>query len=140
MVMKTSLIAVACLVGALAYAHHSPAATYFLDQQAVIHGTVKEFLLRNPHSYLLVEAPDETGTMQRWAIEWGGGGQLSSRGVTRDTLKAGDEVWITIMPGKMPEGHRGLVKILRQPSDGFEWGTRPGEDLTHWPLGGKDAR
>ena len=46
-----------------AYAHHSEAASYFVDKEAVLHGTVAEFLLRNPHSYLLVEALDDNGKM-----------------------------------------------------------------------------
>ena len=62
--MKTYWFAVACVAGAVAQAHHSPSATYFLDQQMVLHGTIAEFLLRNPHSCLLVDAPDETGIMQ----------------------------------------------------------------------------
>jgi hypothetical protein len=138
-VMKKNLFAAAFLVGGLVYAHHSPAASYFLDQTVVLRGTVTEFLFRNPHSWLQVDAPDETGQMRRWDIEWGAGGQLGSRGIGRDTFKMGDEVTITIMPGKDPKAHRGLVKILRRRSDGFEWGTKPGEDLTHWgvgPLGG----
>jgi hypothetical protein len=81
-----------------------------------------------------VDAPDEAGKMQRWAIEWGGGGQLGQWGVGRDFLKAGDEVTITMMLGKDPQAHRGLMKIIRHSSDGFEWGTKPGETVPNWGL------
>ncbi len=131
----------ALLAGALAAgrvdAHHSIAATYFSDKESVLHGKIATFLLRNPHSFLLVDAPDEPGQMQQWTIEWNPAGQLSAQGIRPDTLKAGDEVTITIMPGKNPADHRGAVKILRRPSDGFEWGVKPGETLSNWmlPLG-----
>lgn len=132
--MKLRLCAAGILAGGLAFAHHSPAATYFLNQTVVLHGVVSEFLLRNPHSFLVVDSPDGAGQIQHWNIEWGVGGQLASRGIKPDSFKPGDEVTITIMPGKNAADHRGLVKILRRASDGFEWGTKPGEDLTHGPM------
>jgi uncharacterized protein DUF6152 len=135
--MKTHLFA-ALMAGALAAsraeAHHSIAATYVLDQEVTLRGTVEEFLLRNPHSFLLVDTPDAIGLVQRWNIEWGAGAALASRGINRQTLKAGDEVTITFMPGKRSEDHRGLLKILRRPADGFEWGTKPGEIITPWGM------
>ena len=39
--------------------HHSFIATYFDDRTQEIEGTVVQFLLRNPHSFLHVEAEDE---------------------------------------------------------------------------------
>jgi hypothetical protein len=132
--MRFYFWAAALLASNAAYAHHSLAATYDLDKESTIQGKVVEFLLRNPHSWLLVEAPDEKGQMQQWAIEWGAGGVLVSQGITRTKLKAGDEVVITIRPGQRPEDHRGLVKILRRPSDGFEWGTKPGETIGPWGM------
>lgn len=130
--MKSYLFAAAFLAAGLASAHHSFAGTYFLNQEVVLHGTIAEFLLRNPHSFLVVDAPDSAGQMQHWNIEWSPGGLLFQRGIKRDTFQPGDEVTITIMPGKKPEEHRGLVKILRRPLDGFEWGTKPGEVITEW--------
>jgi hypothetical protein len=104
-----------------AYAHHSFAATYFVDQTAKIDGTVKEFLWRNPHSFIKVEAPDEKGDMQMWSIEWGGGAQLSQAHVTRDTLKPGDRVVIVGNPGRDSAEHRVRIKSITRPSDGWKW-------------------
>jgi len=132
--MILRLSAAAMLAGGLALAHHSPGATYFLNRTVGLHGVVSEFLLRNPHSFLVVDSPDEAGQIQHWNIEWGVGGRLASSGIKPDTFRSGDEVTITIMPGKNATDHRGLIKILRRPSDGFEWGTKPGEDLTHWGM------
>lgn len=103
------------------YAHHSFAATYFVDQTAKIDGTVKEFLWRNPHSFIKVEAPDEKGDMQLWSIEWGGGAQLSQAHVTRDTLKPGDRVIIVGNPGRDSAEHRIRIRTITRPSDGWKW-------------------
>ena len=45
-----------------------------------------QFVYRNPHSFVHVEAPDDKGMPQRWAVEWSGGGQLANQGVTKDSI------------------------------------------------------
>ena len=108
-------------------AHHSFSATYLNDQKMTIEGTLVQFLFRNPHSFVNVEAKDENGQTQRWAVEWGAAGQLGGQGVKRETLKAGDHVIIVGSPGRNPEDHRLRMINLRRPSDGFTWGGRAGE-------------
>jgi hypothetical protein len=125
--MKRTLLALVITAGAMvsggrALAHHSFAATYFEDKTQKIEGNLVQFLYRNPHSFVHVEAPDEKGVMQRWAIEWGAGGQLGRQGVTRETLKPGDHVIIVGNPGRNPEDHRLRMVNITRPSDGWKWG------------------
>jgi hypothetical protein len=126
--MKRTLFALALVAGALvvssgrAYAHHSFAATYFEDKTQKIEGNLVQFLYRNPHSFVHVEAPDEKGMMQRWAVERGAGGQLGRQGVTRETLKPCDHVIIVGNPGRNPEDHRLRMVNITRPSDGWKWG------------------
>lgn len=115
------LIGAALAAGAAAQAHHSFAATYFVDKEVTVEGTLTQFLFRNPHSFVKVEAPDDKGQMVVWAVEWGGGAQLNQEHVTRDTLKPGDRVVVTGNPGRDPADHRiRLHKIVRK-SDGWKW-------------------
>ena len=128
----TRRVALLVLVGALlsgmtTYAHHSQAAQYDTSKQVKIEGTLVQFQLRNPHAFLQIEAPDENGKPVRWSIEWGGVGQLNDQGVTRTTLKYGDVVVITAQPSRTPNDHKLHMLTLKRPSDGFGWGTRPGE-------------
>ena len=115
----------AALTGALApapaLAHHSFPATYLVDQQVKIEGTVVQFLFRNPHSFVHVMAPDKNGVMQRWAVEWGAGGALGDAGVKNDTLKPGDKVKITGNPGRNPADHRIRMQSIERPGDGWKW-------------------
>jgi hypothetical protein len=111
------------------FAHHSLSATYQSDKEIKLEGTIVEILLRNPHSFLQVEAPDESGQMQRWSLEWRSSGQLGQQGIKRDTLKIGDAVTITLNPSRTPADHRGALKTLHRKSDGFGWGTNPGETI-----------
>jgi Family of unknown function (DUF6152) len=125
--MKTKAAILAIAAGALmtgvsAYAHHSFTATYDENSEITIEGTLVQFMFRNPHAWVHVMAPDENGDMQRWGVEWGGAGQLSGQGVTRESLKAGDKVVITGNPGRNPVDHRLRMRSLLRPSDGFGWG------------------
>src|ERR1700752_4570842 len=122
------VVAAATLVtGIQLYAHHSFAATYFEDKQVTIEGELVQFMFRNPHSFVHVEVKDDKGQVVRWAVEWGGGGQLGRQGVTRETLKSGDRVIIVGKPGRTADYHPLRMLRLKRTSDGWTWGTRPRE-------------
>ena len=118
------LVAGMAAFGARAFAHHSFAATYLEDQEVSIEGDLVQFLYRNPHSFVHVMAadPKENGMVYRWAVEWGGGGQLGQQGVTRDTLKPADHVIVTGSPGRNPGDHRLRMRTIFRPKDGWRWG------------------
>jgi hypothetical protein len=115
------LLAIVLLSGTRAYGHHSFAATYFVDQEITVEGTLTQFMYRNPHSFVKVEAKDEKGDMQTWSVEWGGGAQLTQEHVTRDTLKPGDHVIVSGNPGRDPSEHRIRLHKIVRPSDGWKW-------------------
>ena len=121
------------LAGIPAYAHHSQAAQYDTSKEVKIQGTLVQFQFRNPHTFIQVEAPDDNGAVVRWSIEWGGVGQLNGQGVTRTTLKYGDPVIITANPSRTPNDHKLHMLTLKRTSDGFGWGTRPGEVIALEP-------
>jgi hypothetical protein len=128
MTRKFVLVFAAMLVLAVAaWAHHSLGATYDANKTITLDGKILQLLLRNPHSFLQVEAPDEKGAMQRWSLEWRSAGSLGQQGIKRDSLKAGEEVVVTANPSRTPGDHRGALVTLHRKSDGFGWGTRPGE-------------
>jgi hypothetical protein len=66
---------------------------------------------------------------QRWAIEWSGTTQLGNSGITRDSLRAGDEIVIVARPSRVPGEFRALMVTLKRPLDGFAWGAREGEKV-----------
>ena len=103
------------------FAHHSFGATYDTSKQVKIEGKLVQFVYRNPHSLVHIEAPDAEGVVQRWAVEWGSGMQLSTQGLSATALKAGDHVVITGSPGRNPDDHRLRMKSIVRPKDGFKW-------------------
>jgi hypothetical protein len=112
---------------AIAFAHHSLSATYDPNKTLTLDGKILQLLLRNPHSFLQVEAKDEKGVMQRWSLEWRSAGSLGTQNIKRDTLKAGEDVVVTMNPSRTANDYRGALVTLHRKSDGFGWGTRPGE-------------
>jgi hypothetical protein len=127
--MRTVSVIVTALlvVVTTASAHHSFGATYELSTQLKLDGKIAQFVYRNPHSFVHIEAPDAAGVQQRWAVEWGGTAQLANAGVQRDTLKIGDHVLVTGRPSRVPGEYRLLLVTLTRPSDGFTWGRRANE-------------
>ena len=118
-----SIIAVATVAaGGAGSAHHSFSATYDESKTQKIEGKLVQFLFRNPHSYVHVEAPDPAGKVQRYSVEWGGAGQLGGQGISRETLKPGDQVIVTGAPGRNPVEYRLRMNTIVRPLDGWRWG------------------
>jgi Family of unknown function (DUF6152) len=128
MIRRLFFIAAAVLlVASSTFAHHSFGATYETGKSIKLEGTIVQFVYRNPHSFVHVEAPDESGASQRWAVEWGGTSQLAQAGVKRDSLKVGDKVIINGRPSRVPGEYRALMVNLSRPADGFNWGRSANE-------------
>ena len=116
------------IAGIPALAHHSYKGSYVLEKTTTIKGSIVEFQIRNPHSFLTVEAKEDSGKITRYGVEWGGVTELACTSVTRTTLKVGDMVIIDGAPSRDASVHLLLMrKIVR--SDGWSWGEKPGEVL-----------
>jgi hypothetical protein len=126
--MKKYVLATALtmLAGVSTLAHHSYSATYE-SREITLEGKLVQFVYRNPHSFVQVLAKDDKGIEQRWAVEWSGTAQLDRSGVTRETLKVGDQVVIVGRPSRVAGEYRALMVTLKRPLDGFSWGVRGGE-------------
>ena len=123
------VLAAALVVGSSVSAHHSYTATYDTGHEVTLTGKLVQFVFKNPHSFVIVQAPDAKGMMQRWSLEWSGVGQLSNQGVTRETLKPGDEVVVVGNPSRVPGEFKALMVNLKRPVDGFTWGGRGGQTV-----------
>lgn len=114
---------VAILGGATLTAHHSFSATY-TGERVEIEGVVKEFVWRNPHSFLRIDVTDKDGALKTWALEWGSISQLSQAKMTRTTLKVGDKIVVSGEQGRDPSSLRLLIQSVKRPSDGWTWNGR----------------
>ena len=115
------------MIGTSVSAHHSYGATYDTSREITLEGKLVQFVYRNPHSFVHLQAKDENGVEQRWAVEWSGTAQLDRQGISREALKVGDAVVIVGRPSRVTGEYRLLMVSLKRPLDGFTWGARPGE-------------
>jgi hypothetical protein len=75
----TSLVLVAG--ASRVFAHHSFTAAYEAGKRVEIEGVVKEFVWRNPHSYVRLDVTDKAGKTEGWTLEWGSSTQLSAANI-----------------------------------------------------------
>lgn len=120
-----ALLTVAVLLpaGARLQAHHSFTAAYDSTRRVEVEGVVREFLWRNPHSFVRIEVTTKEGTVETWNLEWGSTNQLQSAKypVTRTTLKAGDRIVASGDPGRAPAVKRIRIFSIKRPIDGWQW-------------------
>ena len=97
--MRTKLVIAACMGLAVsgwassASAHHAFAAEF--DEKKPVKfqdATVTKVMLINPHSWIYVDVKQPDGSVENWAVEAGSPNILLRRGITKDTLKAGDKI------------------------------------------------
>ncbi len=121
--MKTFPLALVLVLasGPLLSGHHSFAAHYFEEQSVTVQGTLVEFEYSAPHAWVHMSVTDDGGATRRYSAEWANPNRLSRDGVTKETLKAGDQVIVTGSPGRNAGENRIHLKAIERPADGWKW-------------------
>jgi hypothetical protein len=104
-------------------AHHSFTAAYDNTKRVEVEGVVREFIWRNPHSFLRIDVTNKDGKVETWSLEWGSSSQLSAAKypVTRTTIKAGDRIVAGGEPRRDPSVKGLRVFSIKRPVDGWIW-------------------
>lgn len=126
--MKRTFLMLVCgaaLLGSAGavYAHHSFTAAYDNTKRVEVEGVVKEFIWRNPHSFVRIDVTDKSGKVETWSLEWGSSNQLSAAKypVTRTSIKAGDRIIAGGEPRRDPAVKGLRVFSIKRPLDGWTW-------------------
>ena len=81
----------------MAMAHHS-FAMFDSENPVELRGTLREFKFTSPHTIIFLTVKDTDGTTSDWNLEGANAGTLLRAGWTRQTIKPGDELILTILP------------------------------------------
>ncbi len=82
-------------------AHHSVAGyDTQKDKEITLRGTVVEFIWRNPHVFLMWNVKDENGKVVQWTAEMSAPTTMIQLGMSRNSLKPGDEIIAVVSPSK----------------------------------------
>ena len=80
-------------------AHHGNVA-YDEQHPTTITGNVTEFVWSNPHCQIYLDVKDAKGNVLGWSVESQSPGILRRNGWTRDSIKPGDHIAVTLVPAK----------------------------------------
>jgi uncharacterized protein DUF6152 len=105
-----------------ALAHHSAAAAYDETKKVEAQGAVTRLLVKNPHSWIFLEATDDKGQKIEWQIEMGG---VTSMGWAKEGLPIGAVVKAVGHPSRA-QGSHGMTAAVFSKPDGTPIGPRGG--------------
>jgi len=83
----------------LASAHHSVAG-YDSKKEVTLRGVIVEYNWRNPHVFVIWNVKDDSGKVIQWTGELSSPTTMMQLGMSRNSLKSGDEVLVTANPSK----------------------------------------
>jgi hypothetical protein len=86
------------------------------SKETTLVGTVHEFQWTNPHSWIELDVPNESGGVDKWSIELNSPNNLARQGWKSDSIKPGDKISVVIWP--LRSGEKGGLFISLTLPDG----------------------
>jgi hypothetical protein len=96
-------------------AHHGSAVSYDIDIKSLktMKGTVTEWVWKNPHCYVIYEVKGSDGKTVLWTAETSSTSSMRGEfGWSPTTLKAGDEITVSVLPSKVGTPAGLLYKVV----------------------------
>ena len=109
------LIAVGALLLAAmpALAHHSSAAEFDGNKEAVVTGVLTKVLWSNPHIYFMMNVTRPDGKVVEYSFQSGVPLLLHKQGIKKDDFKLGETVTVTYAPAKDGGKNYGWMKMIK---------------------------
>jgi len=107
------VLGVALALSVPLFAHHGAAA--FENDPAkrlTLSGTVVEWFWANPHCFLQFDVKGDDGKNVRWVVETSNPPDMVNRGWSKGSLKAGDQVKVTIRPVKSGKPVGSVISVV----------------------------
>ena len=111
---------VVIFIAAPLMAHHGTGGIYNMEKSITLKGTVTSFEFANPHVLLFLNVPDNA---RKTAVNWRGEGpsviNWTRTGWNRTSVKAGDQVTVTLFPARSGKPEGVIHKVVT--ANGKEW-------------------
>src|SRR5688572_16356172 len=111
--------AMALTIATPALSHHSHA-MFDHSKELTVTGTVTEFVFRNPHVFLYIDAKNEKGEDVNYWVEMSNLPNMIRRGIGQSTFKPGDKVTVHLHPLKDGRPGGSYVTILAADGKKYE--------------------
>ena len=102
-------------------------ASYDMDKNVTLTGTVTEFVWVNPHCQLYFDVKDDKGDLVHWGGETNSPGVLLRSGWSRKVLKPGDQITITLHPSRGGTAFGVIQKVVLPDGKVLERGNQAGQ-------------
>lgn len=122
-VVALVLVGAFSMIGGVASAHHGRGG--YGSGETTLEGVVTEFRWLNPHVLVFFDVKDDTEKVVHWSGELSSATTMIAAGMSRNSLKPGDEIVITGRPAEAGSPHSLLTSIVK--ADGTVV-LEPGED------------
>jgi len=99
------------MFGAVILAHHS--AAQYSKEAMTTRGTVIEYRWRNPHVYVVWAVKGPSGETKQWVGELSSVTSMIADGMTKDSLKAGDEIEVIACPSTIQGSAEAWVRTIK---------------------------
>ena len=125
------LITVMVIAGGVAIsAHHSWNTVFSEDKPLVLRGTISKVELVNPHAWIWIDVKAPDGSIQKWGVEGGPPNGLIRNGITKESLKIGEEL-IVHGYGARDDATFQVAGVKYEKTDGQEfWLANEGAEAT----------
>jgi hypothetical protein len=105
-----ALVVVIPVVSGVLFAHHSRA--HYGQEETTTRGAVIEYKWRNPHVFVVWEVKDQSGKATQWVGEMASVTSMIADGMTKDSLKPGEQIVVVSFPSKNPGSTEALIKKI----------------------------
>ncbi|HET7131441.1 MAG TPA: DUF6152 family protein [Gammaproteobacteria bacterium] len=120
--------ALSLLVSHAAAAHHSFAAEFDINRPVKLKGSVTRLEWTNPHAWVFIDAKDDSGKVQSWAVELVGINDLLRRGWGRGRVKEGDVIDVDGFAAKNGTNTANAKSVSLATSGELLWASVPREE------------
>ena len=93
------------------FAHHG-AAAYDMGKTVTLKGAVTQWVWANPHCILQLDVMDDRGQVVQWSAETENPSSMVHYGYTKQSLKPGDQVTVTVVPAKNGKPFGRIVEVV----------------------------
>lgn len=105
------LVPVVCVFSAPLLAHHGTA-TIDGTKKVTMKGVVTEWYWANPHCFLRFDVTDKDGKVAHWTAETSNPPDMINRGWSKNSLKPGDRITVTVNPVKNGQPIGRVVNVI----------------------------
>ena len=93
------------------FAHHGNAA-YDTEKRVTVKGTVTQWAWSNPHCVLQLDVTNDSDKPVHWVVETENPSSMVNTGWTKDAIKVGDQISVTVLQVKNGNPVGRIIQVL----------------------------